>query len=239
MNINIYEEKYKIFLEDVDENKIYKISAMFDRFHEAANHSLKPMNLDRESLEKREILWVLAQQNAEIIDLPRLNEMITIKTWVGNEIHNFIPRFYQIENNGKVLVKASSIWAIIDKSTRKTLVPSKSGVHIDSAKADDEISLLKAPKIIEPSSIFEHTVSIDNLDFNNHMNNAQYLEIIDSYNPFVMNEGQILPRKVIARYSKEAFLGDVLTIKEGVKDSSRYYTVDSNRGNHLKLSIEY
>lgn len=239
MNSNIYEEKYKIFLEDVDENKIYKIPAMFDRLHEVANNSLKSVNLDRESLEKHEILWVLGEQNAEINGLPCLDDTVTIKTWVGEEFHNFIPRFYQIEKDKKVLVKASSIWAIIDKSTRKTLVPSKSGVHIDSAKVDDEISLLKAPKIIEPISIFEHTVSIDNLDFNNHMNNAKYLEIIDSYNSFIKDNGKLLPKKVLARYSKEAFLEDVLTIKEGIKDSSRYYTVDSKRGNHLKLRIEY
>ena len=125
MNSNIYEEKYKIIFDDVYEFGMMKISAMFDTLHEAADRSLKSAELDRENLEKRGILWVLGEQSAEIFDLPRLDDTITIKTWVGDEFFNFIPRFYQIEKDGIVLVKASSVWANIDKSSREMIKPSK------------------------------------------------------------------------------------------------------------------
>ena len=239
MNSNIYEEKYKIISEDACEFGMMKISAMFDRLHDVADESLKPVNLDRESLEKLDILWVLGEQSAEIIDLPRLDDIVTIKTWVGDNFFNFIPRFYQIEKDGEVLVKASSVWAIIDKSSREMLTPSKNNVYMEPIKTGNEIAILETPKKLDLSSNFEYVVSKDNLDFNNHMNNAQYIEIIDSYNHFVRNGGKVFPRKIIARYSKEAFLGDVLIMREGILNSSRFYTVDSNRGNHLKLRIEY
>lgn len=238
MNKNIYEEKYKILKKDTETSGIMKISAMFDCLHEVADHSLIPIGLDRASLEKRGILWVLGGQTAEICELPRLDEEVIIKTWVGKDIYNFIPRYYQIEKDNTVLVKVSTMWAVIDKSTRKSLSLKESAVQMETCITGDEIPVLETPKKLDITSTFNTTVSASNLDFNNHMNNAQYLEIINTFNPFFLSD-DIQPKKIIARYSSEAFEGDMLTIKEGVLNSSRYYSIDSIRGNHLKLRIEY
>lgn len=239
MNSNIYEEKYNIFLEDVESSGTMKISTMFDCLHDVADHSLIPSCQDKTSLEKRGILWVLGEQSAEISELPKLDDMITIKTWVGEEFYGFIPRFYLIEKNGKTLVKASTVWALIDKENRKSVTPESANVKIESVVTGDEIAVLKAPKKIEISSTYTATVSSENIDFNKHMNNAQYFEIINKFRPIFRDNGAIVPKRITARYSKEAFLDDVLTIKEGVDDLSYYYSVDSVRGNHLKLRIEY
>ena len=239
MNSNIYEEKYNIFLEDVASSGSMKISAIFDCMHDVADRSLIPVKMDKESLEKRGILWVLAEQSAEIIELPKLDDAIKIITWVGNEFYGFIPRFYLIEKNGKAIVKASTVWALIDKENRKSITPESANVKIEPTITGDEIAVLKTLKKLDVSSIYTATVSNENIDFNNHMNNAQYFEIIDKFNPLIKDNGLIHPRYIIARYSKEAFLGDELTIKEGLQDSSRFYTVDSTRGNHLKARIEY
>lgn len=239
MNINIYEEKYKILSKDTEASEIMKISAMFDCLHNIADHSLISSNLDKASLEKHGILWVLGEQSAEIYELPKLGDEITIKTWVGKEMFDFIPRFYKVLKSGKEIIKASSVWALIDKESRDTISPKDCHVSIEHCITGDEISVLKAPKKLEINSTYTAIVSSENLDLNNHMNNAQYFEVIDKFNPLIQNGGLIQPKKIIARYSKEALLDDELSIKEGLQDSSRFYTVDSPKGNHLKLRIEY
>lgn len=239
MNSNIYEEKYKIISSDVDSHGIAKISSMIDLLHKAADRSLIGTGLDKESLILQGILWVIAEQNVEIIKLPILNENITIKTWVNEEFFNFIPRFYEISNDNEVLLRASSVWAVIDKTSRDTLTPNKCGITIPAVKTNTELPTLERLQRIEIQSTYEATVSKKHLDFNNHLNNAQYIGIIDSCNPLVENDGKKIPRKIIARYSSEAFESDHLIIKEGVNESSKYYSVDSERGHHLKLRIEY
>lgn len=239
MNNNIYEEKYKILSQDIDASGMMKISAMFDCLHNIADHSLIPSSLDKTSLVKLGFLWVLGEQSAEINELPKFGDEITIRTWVGKEMFDFIPRFYQVLKFGKEIIKASSVWALIDKKSRATISPKDCGVSIKHCTTGNEMPILQTPKKLEISSTYTTIVSRNNLDINNHMNNAQYFEVIDKFRPLMQNEDLFPPKKIIARYSKEAFLGDELTIKEGLEDSSRFYTVDSTRGNHLKLRIEY
>lgn len=235
---DLYSEKYIVKSSDVCDAGYLKISRMFDALHDSLNNKLKPVNYDRDSLYKRGLLWVLGEQTAEITNLPKADDDISIYCWIGNEFMTFFPVFYEIhDSNSNVLVKVSSVWAIIDKDSREKKNPLDYNIDLGIQKTGNEISVLNTPRHLDINGESEYTVAKHNLDFNNHMNNAQYFDIIDDINPIISQNK--MPRQVITRYAHEAFLDDVLNISWGSSDNSIFYSIDNNNSNCMKVRIEY
>lgn len=238
MDTRIYSEKYNIDESDVGKEGMLKISRMFDILHDAADHELSRENLGKVSLFERGFMWVLAEQTAEIESLPRINDDIVIKTWVGKEFSTFIPRYYEIESSdGKVMVRVSTVWAVISIKERKAINPSAHKIIIEPKVTGREIKILNTPKSLEITREADSKIIPEYIDFNNHMNNARYFDMTDKVDSII--EGERIPRSVIARYSHEAFLGDKVHIKIGCNGDSKYICIDSDRGNHFKSRIEY
>lgn len=238
MKNEIFEEKYRVSTLDVDSLGYMKMSRIFDVLHDVANHAMSPLHLDKETLIDKGLLWVIGEQTLEIDMIPRKDETITISTWVGKEFALFIPRFYEVANaDGKAIIRASAIWAVIDSNSRKTIKPSSKDVFIPAHETGKEIGILNTPKALDITGTKKAKVLPEYIDFNNHMNNAKYFDIVDSIDPIV--QGNRFPRKVIARYSSEAFLNDELTINYGRVEDLSYYSIDTGKTNHFKLRIEY
>ncbi len=136
---------------------------------------LKPLNL----------FWVLSRMHVQIERIPLWHEKLTVRTW--EKPHSYIsqPRDFQVlDEQGNVIVRAASIWAIIDAKSK----PQKlEDFDMDIRTPIDEDALTTkafprmpaAPKLENPTF---KTVLHSDIDLNEHVNNTKYLQwVLDEW----------------------------------------------------------
>jgi acyl-ACP thioesterase len=143
-------------------------AAHCDHFH-LSGIDLKPYNL----------FWVLTRMHVHVERMPQWHEKLTIKTW--EKPHSFIsqPRdFLVFDEAGEIVVRGTSIWAIIDKESKP--------VKLEDFDRDDRFPLKDDAMIVKsfprlpaapmPENPVYHKVQHSDIDLNEHVNNTKYLQ---------------------------------------------------------------
>jgi len=222
---------------EVDMHKKLRTSAMFTLLQDAASRHCDLIDLGPEHTLGRGFLWVITRQKAEIISLPGYEDEITVETWPGPTKHVIFPRYYQIKDSaGNVLVKASSVWTLIDASTRSLATFDKHGIKIEGLVTGEEITLPRAPDTLEISEEHDFTVPYSYIDINGHMNNTRYLDLAEDLieSPAAGDE----LRAITVEYSNEARIGEKLNISIG-KEGKKYYVCGDTEKRIFKLFLDY
>ena len=176
----MYQKSFIISNNDVDNKFELKVPAIFRYFQDIALLATEEVGVDSISLSKKNIDWVITRMAVEIKRLPKCDEEIIVHTYPGKDMAMLYPRFFYItdkENN--VIIRASSIWALIDNNTRKVIVDRDVIAKLPMEKMEDELPLPE--KIAFPSNsrfIEKRTIHYSDLDFNSHMNNVRYVELL-------------------------------------------------------------
>ena len=217
---NKLEQNILIPNRDVDVDKKLRLSSLFGYFQDiACEHAgvIGP-NIDALSQVYR-VAWILMRMRVEIDRLPSINEEVTLTTWpIGDNV--LFDRDYSIaDSDGNLIVKCASTWILMDLDKRE-LVKKRPFSFYPIEFPKDRVLTTKPSKVKlpgEPIIQFEKTVSFSDIDYNNHLNNAKYLDYVsDSIGLDTFNNFDI---KVIeVNYANEAKLGDNLTM---YKDTSK------------------
>lgn len=167
---------------EVDYNKRTKLSSLFNYMQEAAFNHANSLGAGYEDMKKQEFLWVLSRIKIEVIRYPEWGEKIILETWPkGNnrlfELRDFI---FRDERNEKVAL-ATSAWLVLDSNNMKP----KKVKTLPFTLPDNEgkYALNEELGKIESQSIFEfqveRTAVYSDIDVNQHVNNAKYVEWIE------------------------------------------------------------
>ena len=200
-DIYTYEKKILIRSEQVDMTRRLRISELFRLMEEASIAHTEEIGCTREKTLDRGLLWVITRQQAQIEELPKYDEEIIIRSWQGDMMHVFFPRFYEIERAGKIIVRGQALWILIDEEEREMIMPEEYGIEIPGRPGSDDMML---PPVVMPKG-FTHSGAGTNaaepgngadkgagifvaenlvtrfsqVDINGHMNNTRYFDIID------------------------------------------------------------
>lgn len=141
----------------------------------AAAHS-KYISADRETLTKMGLFWVVIRHRMEISRYPTEGETVTVKTWPMPTTRSAYPRaVIGYDEQGKQVFRLTSLWVLVDIQRRKMVLPGKTGITVEGFTLGNELEL---PAKILPREL-QHTtlrrVTEDDIDINQHMNNAKYL----------------------------------------------------------------
>ncbi len=151
-DILTYEKKILIRSEQVDMTRKLRISELFRLMEEASIAHTEELGCTREKTLDRGLLWVITRQQAEIDELPAYDEEITVRSWQGDMMHVFFPRFYEIERAGKVLIRGQALWILIDEADRQMIMPEDYDIEIPGRPGSDDMML--AP-IVMPKGFSE------------------------------------------------------------------------------------
>ena len=165
---------------DVDKKFQLKVAAIFRYFQDIALKATEDVGADSIALSKRNIDWVITRMAVDIKRLPKCNEEITVCTYPGKDMAMLYPRyFYILDSKGEVIVTSSSIWALIDNVTRKVIVDRDVISKLPGETSPYEHPLPEKIAIPENSNFIEkRTIHYSDLDFNSHMNNVRYIELL-------------------------------------------------------------
>ena len=178
-----YEKKLLIRSEQVDMTRRLRMSELFRLLEEVSIAHTEELGCTRRETLDRGLLWIITRQIAEIDEMPVYDDEITVRGWQGDMMHVFFPRFYEIERDGRVLIRARALWSLIDQETRDIIMPEDYGIELPGRPGSDDMML---PAIIIPESAGEPVASIplvtsfSQMDINGHMNNTSYFNMIDN-----------------------------------------------------------
>lgn len=161
-------------------------------------------------MEKRRRAWFLSSWQIIIDRYPRIGDEIAIGTWPYDFKGIYGSRNFFIKDlEGNYMVRANSLWFLFDlDAQRPTRVTAD---EIDGyGQPEEKLPMNYAPRKIALPADYETgqpvVIGKHHLDTNNHVNNAQYVEIAREFLPddFCIGELRV-------EYKKAAVLGDVIT----------------------------
>ena len=158
--------------------------------------------------------WVLSRLAIEMEEMPRQNEVFRIDTWVEGVYRLFTDRNYAIlDNDGRPLGYARSVWAMINMHTRKPV----DLLGINGGSITDYVCEHPCP-IAKPSRIKVHggeeaatlRARYSDIDLNGHVNSIRYIEHILDLFPLDLYRRQRIRRFEMA-YVAESYYDDTLS----------------------------
>ena len=216
--MSVYRQELLLRSKDVDMFRRLRTSELFRLLQEASIRHTEELGMGRDKTLDKGILWVLLMQRAEIARMPEYDERIVLKSWPGKTMHLLFPRYYSLETAaGEPLLKASALWSLVDRDTRKVVFPEKVGVVIEGAATGEEIAMPGAVAKSDCTSGRDFTVPYSFVDLNGHMNNTRYFDLAEDC-VGAAAAGRLL-KGIAVEYQNEARLGETLHLAWGGEES--------------------
>ncbi|MGN0351059.1 MAG: acyl-[acyl-carrier-protein] thioesterase [Roseburia sp.] len=196
---------------DIDGNLM--IGSIADYFQDCTHFELDDLGVGERYLLSHNQGWFIYFWQIDIECIPRRGETVTIGTFPYQVAGMTAHRNYYIKGkNGKSLVKANSVWSLVDLERMQIVkIPKEITENYQVEQCLDMEYLSRRIKY-EASCRFtevgKHTVSKQQLDSNRHLNNSQYIQLALSY--IMLSNDQI--KRVCVEYKKQAVLGDLIKV---------------------------
>lgn len=161
--------------------------------------------------------WVLSRICFELTGMPNTREEVSIETWIEGVMRSFTFRNFAISVNGNYIGYARTIWAMIDTETRKPENLEDKGIaqYLYNEKECPIGKIVKintTEEVLVPTDKF--TVRYSDLDINQHLNSAKYVEHI--FDAFDIEEiGKHNVKKFEIEFIEECRFGEEITIYRG------------------------
>ncbi|MBO4882125.1 MAG: acyl-[acyl-carrier-protein] thioesterase [Lachnospiraceae bacterium] len=203
----MYEYDIRIGYSRVDEEQKLSIPALIDIMQDCSTFQSEDLGLGISYCREKNVFWVLNSWQVEIDRLPELCEKVTVFTFPV-DFNRFVgTRCFGIRSGNDVIVRAYSVWALLDTETYKPAPMTED--MIARYKTEEALPMGKiSRKIRVPAGgVQEGPMKIEaiHLDANHHVNNGKFVQIAASYVP-----GGKSFAGFRAQYLAQAFLGDTI-----------------------------
>lgn len=207
------EFKFKIRVYETDYKQRLKIDAIANYMQECAEEHAKLGDLGYDGMMDKNIFWVLSKVQIQILEMPIINDEITIKTWSKGLAKLYAIRDFEICNGeGKIVIRASTNWLVIDSKTYRPVRPNEIMLkfpHLEQESLPINIKRLNLDSELD-TLLDQRKVRYSDIDVNNHVNNARYLTwITDAYYNKERN-GEI--KNIEIDFLSESKIGDNIRI---------------------------
>ncbi len=198
----------RVRLSESDENGKLTLPGILDYYQDCCTFQADSIHQGAKDMKKRGRVWVLSSWQVVIERFPEEGESIIVST-MPYQLKGFfgLRNFTMDTAEGERLSYANSVWTnlnidtgIPERLTEKDLAGYVLDEKLPMEYASRKIALLPIQKEYPP---FE--VQKQNLDWNHHVNNCQYIHMAMEYLP----EGRII-RQLRAEYKQQAHLGDLI-----------------------------
>lgn len=185
------------------------ITSLFNILMEAAWAHAQIMDWGYESLKSNNLFWVLSRMYFQVEKYPDWQDRITLNTWSAGTDGMYAYREFIVENEeGEVLLRASSAWLILDMETRKIFKLSE--FRSTFPKMNDSRACRNPGRIkhdLHSEILRFEPVLFSEIDINQHFNSVKYIErVLDSLGIDFLDRFE--PAKLEINYLKEGQAGD-------------------------------
>lgn len=224
----VYLRQFRVLSSDVDMSRSLRLSILFTLVQEAAIAHTIELGVPRQKTLDRGLLWVVTQYRARIYRLPQYDEDVRLVSWPGRTMHLFFPRYFRLEGlEGELLAEISSLWSLIEASSRRIVFPEDYEIEIPETVTGQESPLPGRVRREDTDHELSYSVPYSCVDLNGHMNNARYFDLAADLMPQDF-QGRT-PAELTAEYSGEARLSDALTLRFSGVDNTFYISGEKDK----------
>lgn len=221
-------KSYQIRSYECDKHRRLRLLTLMNILQDMADSHADRLGLGYDFCLAHKLAWVAGAYHISIAQMPQLHEQIEVATWPSEEHKLAAIRDYEIRNKqGEVIVRASTQWVLINFETKRP-VPLRGNLpsyEVVPEKADDfAFAKLALPEHFDVCKKFE--VRFDDIDVNNHVNNAVYplWASETAGNDFRLSHNL---KEVEIYFKKPALFGDAVLSKAAFADDVSLHTIES------------
>lgn len=212
----MYEKIFEIPYFQCDNKGDLKADYLLKYLGEMANLHSDELGLTFDYFKEKNMAWVLNRWKVNIDVFPKFKERIKIRTWTVDFNKFYAYRNFEvIGEDEKIIIYASSIWLLIDlKKKRPIKIPEylanryrlKKGIVPEFYKFKEDICLRDS---------LSFNVRKADIDYNQHVNNSNYLNwILESIPIEYEKENRLREFEIL--YKKETLYGEKIQSKLGL-----------------------
>jgi medium-chain acyl-[acyl-carrier-protein] hydrolase len=216
------QEVYKLQIKpraiEVTETEDVTFLALADYLMQAAYEHAFDLGVSFQQTFEQNLTWFLSRNYIEVHRYPKLNEKLTVRTWIANsKTKHTLRDFQMLTESGEVVCSASTSWLLFN--FRKRRIVDHMTFFADKPVREERAVDYNYPKIPLPEKINETAevqVRRTDLDLNRHVNNRVYLWwILETIPEKQLKNYQI--NKVEIGFKDQAFYKDRILIESEIK----------------------
>ena len=231
---------YQICTYDVGPNSQLRLSNLLRLQQEAGERHLAEGQLAYQNLAKMGMAFLVVRANLQIERLPGTGEKVKVCTWHRGEQGAAFYRCFQIlSEQGEKLVDSVTAYALVDPGTKRLLRPKvflQLGIQSQDDKTGDcpDPERLKLPENLEPAGVWK--VRVSDTDWNHHLNNAAYLDILWDFLP----EGVEIENLglITVCFLSQALPGDEISVFRSIENGELYMRGVHGRGPCFEIKVK-
>ena len=208
---------------DVTAEGQLRLSALLRWQQEVGERHTKGYQMDWDSLVAQGVAFVLVRGCGVIHRMPRHGEAVRLQTWSDHlQGAQFFRGYRLLDEEGNRLTESMASFALVDVNTHRLCRPSAVDMHgLPTAPQESGCGMPPVLKTLPPlTAVGEWTVRDSAVDFNHHLNNTVYADLLTDFLPAAV---RAKPMKGFAlQYLTEAREGDTLTLYYGNDDCAHY-----------------
>jgi len=200
---------------------------------DAASIHAQQREFGYEQISKDNVAWVLSRLSIQMDEYPDHNQDLTVETWIETVARFFTQRcFCFINQSGKIIGHARTVWAAIDMQTRRPIdIPAWRPDMLQYVDSEIQCPIEKMSKILPvegEDSAMGYTVRYSDIDINKHMNSVKYIEhAVNTFDLDIFKEKFIHKFEIV--FLAEGMFGDKLKLY--VQNlSENEYIIDTKKG---------
>ena len=217
------------------DNKL-TLAGMINYFQDCSSENSELLGVGVDYMRERQKAWVLSTWQIEVERYPSCSEKIAVETWATGFKGILGPRdFCMKTEDGEILARATTLWVFVDAVTGKPTRPEERDITPYVMEAPQEMEKVSRKIALPDEAITVDTFPVRkyHIDTNNHVNNAQYIQIAAE----VLPEGYRVD-KLRAEYKRAAVLGDEIVLKYA-KEDDRIVTMLCDKEDTVYVVVEF
>ncbi len=223
-------DKYIVHSYEVDMKGQAAIPALCRYMQESAWHHAENLRVGYYKLNKKNMMWVLAQQFLRIVRLPQWQETLEIHTWPsGRGRLSYYRDFRIIDEKERIIAAATTSWYALDIASRRPQnIDDFFDYDFDSIDQAVSHQLKKIEQTEDTEKCQEFQVFYSNLDVNGHVNNTSYIQwILDCFS-LDFRKSHILKEIEINYLAEAGYNERILALKEEKENGNYIQTLSRN-----------
>jgi len=207
-------DEYRIYSYHADWKHRLQLTSLMHFLQETAWSHASANGFGFDDLEAQGCFWVLSRLEIQMRKYPLWNEKLQLRTWSKNPSPLTGNRDFELLNaQGETVAVASSMWLMVDLSSRRPLRMEKfisKFPHVLDRQAIAEVPA-KLPAVVNATITAPKPIALSDIDLNGHVNNACYVRWFMDSLPFEVLDNQDV-EKLEVNFLHESRLGEHYTI---------------------------
>jgi len=223
MEPNIWHQNFTIRSYEVDCHSRLSIVSVFNFMQEAASQHAHALGVSIQQLLSENYTWLLSRLKIKMNAYPVWNDQLTVDTWPSGVQRLFALRDFELKDQRDHTIGAAlSAWLVVDTVRKRPVRVSSFVDRLKPVEGDhilqDQLEKLPAMQTHSHERIFR--VRNRDLDINQHVNNASYVEwMLEGMPAAVQNEQRLAELEI--NFLAESFLQDRIVARCCPQDSRK------------------